>query len=127
MVTLVTGGASGLGRATVDRLAKVGSHIVMCDLPQSNGEEIAKTVGENVSFIPADVRSESDVQNLMNEIQKKYGKLNMVVNCAAVTLFGETYNYQTSKPINLDSFETVFGVMYPHKKNSSNIQNWKMY
>lgn len=124
MVTLVTGGASGLGRATVDRLAKVGSRIVICDLPQSNGEEIAKEVGENVSFIPADVRSESDVQNLMNEVQKKYGKLNMVVNCATVARSGETYNYQHRKPINLDNFELVFGVTYLKIKIIFSIPEW---
>lgn len=116
MVTLVTGGASGLGRATVDRLAKVGSRVVICDLPQSNGEEIAKKVGENVSFIPADVRSESDVQNLMNKIQTEYGKLNMVVNCATIARYGETYNYQSSKPVELEHFELVFGVTYPKIK-----------
>lgn len=101
-----------MGRATADRLAKVGSRIVICDLPHTNGEEIAKEIGENVTFISADVRSERDVQNLMNELQKKYGKLNIVVNCASVARNGETYNFQNRKPISLDNFELVFGVTY---------------
>lgn len=56
-MTLVTGGASGLGRATVDRFLQQGSKIVLCDLPISKGAEVANELGEdNVFFYPTDVR-----------------------------------------------------------------------
>ncbi|KAJ8912498.1 hypothetical protein NQ315_004005, partial [Exocentrus adspersus] len=52
-VTLVTGGASGLGKATVERLVQQCGKVVLCDLPNSKGNEIAKTLGEDkVIFAP---------------------------------------------------------------------------
>lgn len=56
MVSLVTGAASGLGRATAERFLKQGSKIILCDLPTSKGLEVSKELGENeVLFCPTDV------------------------------------------------------------------------
>lgn len=55
-VTLVTGGASGLGKATVERLVQHGSKVVICDLPSSKGSEFAKSLGEDKAlFTPVNV------------------------------------------------------------------------
>lgn len=54
-VCIVTGGASGLGRATVQRLAQNGARVVIADLPESDGENVAKELGENCCFAPTDV------------------------------------------------------------------------
>ena len=56
-ICLVTGGASGLGRATVQRLARHGARVVIADLPSSEGENVAKELEENCCFAPADVSS----------------------------------------------------------------------
>ena len=55
LVGLVTGGASGLGRATVERFVREGARVVLCDLPSSNGEQVAKDLGNNCVFSPTDV------------------------------------------------------------------------
>jgi 3-hydroxyacyl-CoA dehydrogenase/3-hydroxy-2-methylbutyryl-CoA dehydrogenase len=55
VVGLVTGGASGLGRATVERLVKEGGQVVLCDLQSSSGHKVEKELGENVVFVPTDV------------------------------------------------------------------------
>ena len=55
MVTLVTGGASGLGRGTVERFVKHGGKVVIGDLPNSPGQEVAKELGDSVIFAPMDV------------------------------------------------------------------------
>lgn len=52
---MVTGGASGLGKATVERLANLGAKVVLCDLPTSKGSDVAKSLGDNVAFAPVDV------------------------------------------------------------------------
>jgi NAD(P)-dependent dehydrogenase (short-subunit alcohol dehydrogenase family) len=54
--TLVTGGASGLGLATVERLAAAGAHVTIVDLPTSQGKEIAEKLGDSVSFAPPTLR-----------------------------------------------------------------------
>ncbi|XP_009473227.1 PREDICTED: 3-hydroxyacyl-CoA dehydrogenase type-2-like, partial [Nipponia nippon] len=53
LVALVTGGASGLGRATVERLAEQGARVVLLDLPTSPGLQVAKELGERCAFAPA--------------------------------------------------------------------------
>lgn len=55
MVGLVTGGASGLGRATVERLVQNGAAAVILDLPSSDGAALAATLGDRCAFAPADV------------------------------------------------------------------------
>lgn len=55
LVCLVTGGASGLGRATAARLAKRGASVIIADLPSSDGEAVSKDMGSNVMFHPTDV------------------------------------------------------------------------
>ena len=52
---LVTGGASGLGQATAQRLVRQGARVVIADLPTSNGENVAKELGESCTFAPTDV------------------------------------------------------------------------
>ncbi len=53
---LVTGGASGLGRATVKRLIQEhGAKAVILDLPSSNGQKVAEEIGKDCYFCPADV------------------------------------------------------------------------
>lgn len=58
MVGLVTGGASGLGRATVERLVKNGASAVILDLPSSDGPALAASLGDRCAFAPADVGQE---------------------------------------------------------------------
>lgn len=55
MVGVVTGGASGLGRATVERLVKNGASAVILDLPSSDGSALAANLGDHCAFAPADV------------------------------------------------------------------------
>lgn len=54
MVGLVTGGASGLGRATVERLVRSGASAVIVDLPSSEGQTLAASLGDRCAFAPAD-------------------------------------------------------------------------
>ena len=65
VVALVTGGASGLGKATVARLVRGGASVVIADLPVSGGEEVAKSVGGNCSFFPTDVSVDSSLASSM--------------------------------------------------------------
>jgi NAD(P)-dependent dehydrogenase (short-subunit alcohol dehydrogenase family) len=60
-IAIVTGGASGLGRATATLLARSGARVAIVDLPSQPGEAVAKELGEAM-FAPADVTSEEQVR-----------------------------------------------------------------
>jgi NAD(P)-dependent dehydrogenase (short-subunit alcohol dehydrogenase family) len=82
ITAVVTGGASGLGRATVERLVKSGAAaVIIADLPSSNGETVAKELGDTVQFVATDVRSPEDVAAVMNTAAES-GPLRAVVHCA---------------------------------------------
>jgi NAD(P)-dependent dehydrogenase (short-subunit alcohol dehydrogenase family) len=80
-VALVTGGASGLGRATVEKLVVSGAKAVIVDLPGAPGEEVAKQLGDGVRFAPADVRDPQAVQAAV-DAASELGELRVAVNCA---------------------------------------------
>jgi len=80
---LVTGGASGLGEATVRRLAGDGAPVVILDLPASKGETLAKELGGRVRFAAADVTSEDEVRAAL-DVAEGMGPLRVVVNCAGI-------------------------------------------
>jgi 3-hydroxyacyl-CoA dehydrogenase/3-hydroxy-2-methylbutyryl-CoA dehydrogenase len=106
-VALVTGGASGLGRATVERFARAGSKVILGDLPTSKGEDVAKELGDNVIFVPVNVTSEEDVSKALQSAKDKFGRLDVTVNCAGIAVAVKTYNFNKKLAHNLDDFARV--------------------
>ncbi|XP_011205119.2 3-hydroxyacyl-CoA dehydrogenase type-2 [Bactrocera dorsalis] len=109
-VSLVTGGASGLGRATVERLARQGARVVLADLSSSKGSEVAREIGDNVTFVPVDVTSEKDVQTAVQTAKEKFGRLDLAVNCAGTATAVKTYNFNKDVPHRLEDFTRVLMV-----------------
>lgn len=81
-VAIVTGGASGLGLATVTRLQELGASVLMLDLATSQGAELAKNM-DRVRFVAADVSDEDQVASAIAAAQE-LGQLAVVVNCAGI-------------------------------------------
>ncbi|XP_034839726.1 3-hydroxyacyl-CoA dehydrogenase type-2 isoform X1 [Maniola hyperantus] len=110
LVGLVTGGASGLGRATAEQLLKQGGSVIICDLPNSKGQEVAKQLGKNVAFASLDVTSEQDVKSALQTTVDKFGRLDVVVNCAGVATATRTYNFKKNQPFDLKAFQKTVEV-----------------
>lgn len=106
-VALVTGGASGLGKATAGSLVAAGATVVLCDLPDSAGEEAAKELGGGTVFAPTDVTSEDDV-NAALDTAERLGDLRAVVNCAGVATPGRLLG--KGEPLPLAEFTKVVNV-----------------
>jgi NAD(P)-dependent dehydrogenase (short-subunit alcohol dehydrogenase family) len=106
-VALVTGGASGLGLATAQRLAAAGAGVVVLDLPGSDGEKVAAELGERAVFAPADVTDEAAVTGALDAADG-LGTLRVVVNCAGIATPGKVLGRGGVLP--LDVFERVVRV-----------------
>jgi NAD(P)-dependent dehydrogenase (short-subunit alcohol dehydrogenase family) len=81
---LVTGGASGLGGATVDMVVGAGGRALIVDINEQAGRARAATHGSRVRFVKADVTSEADVQRAVEDAVGELGGLHGVVNAAGV-------------------------------------------
>lgn len=110
VVALVTGGASGYGLATVERLCKYGANVVICDLKSSKGPEVADRIGENSVFVPTDVTLEDDVKKALNTVTTKFNKLDLLVNCAGINVMQKTYSFHTGQPHCLEKFIDILKV-----------------
>ncbi|MGQ0625256.1 MAG: 3-hydroxyacyl-CoA dehydrogenase [Sporichthyaceae bacterium] len=104
---LVTGGASGLGLATVRNLHAAGAKVAIVDLPSSDGEAVAKALGEGVAFAGADVRDADAVQAAI-DTASALAPLRIVINCAGMGYAIKTVG--KGGPHALDKFERTISI-----------------
>jgi NAD(P)-dependent dehydrogenase (short-subunit alcohol dehydrogenase family) len=83
-IAVVSGGASGLGRATAERLVSEGGQVTMLDVNEEQGAAAAKALGKNALFIRTDVSDEAQVNAAVAKAHAHFGGLNLAVNCAGV-------------------------------------------
>ncbi len=81
-VAIITGGASGIGMATAELFAQEGAKVVIGDLPESPGEQVAKSIGG--LFVPTDVREAKAVEKLVATACDKFGGLDIMFNNAGI-------------------------------------------
>ncbi|CAN5118949.1 3-hydroxyacyl-CoA dehydrogenase [soil metagenome] len=106
-VGLVTGGASGLGRATAEMLVARGARVVLADLPSSPGADTAAELGDAAVFVPTDVTDADGVGEAI-ATATGMGPLRVAVNCAGVGTPGRVLSRKG--PLPLDQFEFVVRV-----------------
>ena len=82
-VALITGGASGLGQATVEAYVAKGAKVVILDINEDKATQIIDNLGEDkVMFISTDIMKEDPVVEAINKISDDFGGLHIAVNCA---------------------------------------------
>jgi len=108
VLAVVTGGASGLGRATAARLVAGGGRVALLDRPASAGADTARSLGGAAIFTPADVTSEEQVTTALAGARDQLGGLNVLVNCAGIGTAMKTFG--KAGPARLDDFTRVIQV-----------------
>ncbi len=103
-VAAVTGGAGGIGEATVRRLVTEGARVVFCDVDAARGEALAAEVGEAVAFVRADVQHEAEAAAFVGEAEARFGRLDVLVNNAAVRAF------QDVTEASAESWDRIIGI-----------------
>jgi len=87
-VVTVTGAATGIGRASAEALAREGAFVLLGDIDEEGGRRVAEQLGSNASFLRTDVRSSAEVQALVDAAVERHGRLDGIVNNAAVAIPG---------------------------------------
>jgi NAD(P)-dependent dehydrogenase (short-subunit alcohol dehydrogenase family) len=101
-VAIVTGGASGLGEATVRTLLAGGARAAILDRPQSPGEQLARELGAGKAlFAPADVTSADEVSRAVAATCAAFGAIHIAVNCAGVGVAMKTVSKQGPMPLEM--------------------------
>ncbi len=105
---LVTGGASGLGEATVRAIIAAGGKAAILDLDDSRGKKLASDLGDNSLFIKTDVSSPESVAKAIEQATAIFGQINVVVNCAGIAPAAKVLGKQG--PHDLELFNRVLQV-----------------
>ncbi|QCR32726.1 3-hydroxyacyl-CoA dehydrogenase [Lysinibacillus sp. SGAir0095] len=107
-VAIVTGGASGLGLATVRNLHQKGVKIVIFDINEDKAKEVVEELGENVHFSYVNVADENSVKAGIEQTEQQFGALHICVNCAGIAPPQKTIGKKGVHP--LENFKRVIDI-----------------
>lgn len=111
-VAIITGGANGIGRATAQLFAAEGARIIIADVDEVRGGQLAASIGEHARFQRTDVSCEQDIQDVVDLAVSQFGRLDIMFNNAGLT-------EQDMSPLLTNTFDgfhdilavNLFGVM----------------
>jgi NAD(P)-dependent dehydrogenase (short-subunit alcohol dehydrogenase family) len=115
-VALITGGASGIGRATAERLTHEGAKVVIADLDEALGAETIKMLeakGGRAVFVKADITSEADAARMLQTAVDQFGRLDILYNNAGIGLgrpnFQSVDVARWRRVLDIDLFGVILG------------------
>ncbi|UWG98883.1 SDR family oxidoreductase [Dehalobacter sp. DCM] len=120
-VAIVTGGASGIGEATVRGFAKEGAKVVIADINAESGQAIVaelKASGQEAAFVHVNVGLTEDCKKIVNFALETYGKIDILVNCAGVLSRHKLEELDENEwdrvvPINAKAYFTTMRLVVP--------------
>ena len=121
-VALVTGGASGLGAATVRMIVAAGGRAVILDLNESLGQALTKELGGAARYVRADVTNPGEVEQAVKTATEAFGALHICVNCAGIGSPGRTITKEG--PADLAKFTKVIQVNLIGTFNVARLAAW---
>lgn len=83
-VTLITGGAAGIGKATALRFAEEGAKVVICDVNQEAGQALLAELGPEARFYKVNVADRQEVQAWVDDVVAHYGRVDVLINNAGI-------------------------------------------
>lgn len=107
-VAIVTGGASGLGRATVEALVEAGARVAIFDLSDAQGEALARELGAAAIYRHVNVTDEGDVKAAIAATMEAFGAIHICINCAGIGSASKTVS--KGEPHPLEQFQRIVGV-----------------
>lgn len=135
-IVLITGAASGIGRAIGSLFAAEGATLILTDINDELGQEVALKMGNQAEYMHLDVSQELDWQRVSDGIENKHSRLDVVINNAGITGFFETKGPHDPENLDLESWHKVhqtnldgvalgckYGIRLMKKSNAASIVN----
>ncbi|XP_026284864.1 3-hydroxyacyl-CoA dehydrogenase type-2 [Frankliniella occidentalis] len=119
MVVVVTGAVNGLGRQTLAHFCQENANVFGCDIRDDDGE-LEKIFGDKVGFLKADVRKEKDMEQVFKRAKEKFGRLDVLVNCAGYAASHITLT-SGGLPFKLEHFSRLLEVNVCGQFNASRL------
>ena len=107
-VSIITGGSSGLGEATVRKFHSLGSKVCVFDLDNERGKKLERELGDYCTYFSVDVCHEDNIKEAINAVIKQFKKIDINVNCAGIALAEKTLG--KDGPHDLTSFKRIIDV-----------------
>ena len=98
-VALITGGAAGIGQATALRFAEEGARVVICDVSEEAGRQTAAMLGPDAAFYKVDVTDRRAVQEWVDDVVARYGRIDILVNNAGILRDAQLVKYKDGQVV----------------------------
>jgi 3-oxoacyl-[acyl-carrier protein] reductase len=112
-VALITGGAAGIGQATALRFAEEGARVVICDVTEEGGRQTAAMLGPDAAFYKVDVTDRQAVQEWVDDVAARYGRIDILVNNAGILRDAQLVKYKDGQIVGQmseEDFDRVIAV-----------------
>jgi 3-oxoacyl-[acyl-carrier protein] reductase len=112
-IALITGGAAGIGKATALRFAEEGARVAICDVDSKGGEQTLSELGPDAAFNHVDVTDRASVDNWVESVLEKYGRIDILVNNAGIvrdSLLVKFKDGELARQMPEDDFDLVVAI-----------------
>lgn len=106
-IAIVTGGASGIGKASAIMLAREGAVVVVSDVKESDRQNLEAEIGNGSLFVRHDVTNPTQWQEIIALTRERFGQLDILVNCAGITGLKTPQNLEE---VTLESWHQIMNV-----------------
>jgi NAD(P)-dependent dehydrogenase (short-subunit alcohol dehydrogenase family) len=108
MVAIITGGASGIGEATVRLFVKHGARVVIADIKEAAGLILANSLSPSATYVHCNVTIEEDIEKLINSTISQYGRLDILFNNAGV--LGNQLKHKSIVNFDAEEFDHIMRI-----------------
>lgn len=106
-IALITGAAKGIGKATAELFCAQGAKVIISDIDDEAGLQLAEQLGDNAEYLHLDVADEGKWKSIAQYLKETYGRLDVLINNAGIIGFEECSGPHDPEHLDMESWRTV--------------------